>query len=1649
MAIGLDLGLDDDFGLPRFGSSRKRKKTPVLTPEVEESLLGQIGRKSLGGVAAVGNALDLPGSMVRDVLAWENPFDQLLSPFSDENRTDGRELLRNYGLAGKKDTWGNWAAGFATETLLDPTTYLTFGGSALTKGGRVAKAAGLLDDVAKATGKGVGRRVGQMSTSLDDLIASVGGDAAERVAESASKMGLDLAEIGSQKLGTFGRVELPFTNAGFNFGGEGSRLAMGLAGGLDTAGLALNKSLPIRLARAAFDPAVGGKVGYADQQVAKEAYKLNKEAQRVARKSRVDVLDAIEEGHVAFDDTYGDFINTSSANAFEKFKSDLVSAGNLNPDETDVVAKLWKSWSEGYLGEDFAATAQKRLAGITRDGVVPNEALAQSAPEFYSKLARVVEAKMPNVATWDQLKATLKNNGVKDEEIRDMGIEAAFGGKKLTKKELMDHLSENAVTVEEAVRHAPTDDIQALRGELDSIYQSLRNPNSLPPGEAERLVAREAEILDSHPTVDMPSVSYAEHSIPGGSNYKEILLKSALKSGHMDYGGSHWFDSNVVAHIRADDVVLPDGNKMLRIQEIQSDWHQAGKKMGYGPPKIPELIPSPSGNAYYNDLAKIVHIPTNGKWRLDAGSGMTSIHSSLEEATSEYSRIAKNVLSRAPSIPDGPFKDSWRQLAVKKVLRYAAEKGYDSVGIVDGEDIATAVGGPASELRTFYNDILTGDFKKLTKKGYVGEVEVPGAAGAASKIQGATYSGKTQVFQLADDLRKTILEEGQPLYQKANGAIKGAVDFGKDGKAMLYTFRETDVSTHVHELGHVMRRHLTDADNATANKFVGATDATKWTVEQEEKWARGFEKYLREGKAPNSALGEIFSKLKEWMTGIYQSIVGTELDVKLSPEIKDLYGKLVGTQPKVRPAQAKSYDQFEKLVRLTTELDGDVDKALQTLMPGASPVSDGLAANVRTVARDMREVQDGIHTSIISKGGKRGTIDDIGATEGASAFSYATRYSNLGTNPKTAGKVLKTADASSQSRNAVIRAIPTEYLNQLLTDPAARGDNAAEYILNKIGDRLDEGFEEGAGKAAHAKAVADWVEGMPTGEVFTNRYSDDWFKYIKSGYTVDSSLDAIHETIRQNLDAGDGVEVSRVFKNANMETDKALEHLASLTGRSVDELSKATIPVDVANAVISMNKVFDQPEWSNEMVKSIDKFNTWFKQAVTMPFPSNWVRNFTSGQYVNMAFGNLDTPQDVAKYGGKVLETSNLIRNGVPKKLMQELEVEGVIDTRFMSEGVESAGHGFTATGPSNPLWINQTFGKARQDVMESPSRIDIVPGAKAARAAWGTAIGTGEKASAIVEFMNRVPMYLYLKEKGLSPKMAAERVRELHVDYSDLAPFEKQVMRRLVPFFSWNRKIAPVIIQTLADRPGGALGQTIQLNNDLRGQDATTPDYVANSMSIPLGEQPDGSQRYITGFGLPYEQLFAFGDGGVQGALREGLSQTTPLLKAPLEWATGQSFFQAGPSGAGRPLEELDPTIGRTLANLTREPGSDPVALPTAFEFLFANSPASRLGTVARQVTDTRKGPLAKATNLLTGARVTDVPVAQQEGMLADRANTMMRDLGASSYENVYFSDRDKAGLDPDQLQQIEEFELLKKVLASRRQRRAKEKEKAARSGK
>lgn len=138
--------------------------------------------------------------------------------------------------------------------------------------------------------------------------------------------------------------------------------------------------------------------------------------------------------------------------------------------------------------------------------------------------------------------------------------------------------------------------------------------------------------------------------------------------------------------------IVPDGipKHTLFIEEIQSDWHKQGRKRGYAQkPLVPadltllrvEPAPShfdpPSPSKYW---FKLPDGYTTANHATDTvGFGMTE-----GEARANATQHLNVWVAASAGVPDAPFKTTWPELAFKRMVRWAAENGYDQIAWTPG-----------------------------------------------------------------------------------------------------------------------------------------------------------------------------------------------------------------------------------------------------------------------------------------------------------------------------------------------------------------------------------------------------------------------------------------------------------------------------------------------------------------------------------------------------------------------------------------------------------------------------------------------------------------------------------------------------------------------------------------------------------------------------------------------------------------------------------------------------------------------------------------------------------------------------------------------------------------------------------------------------
>jgi len=279
---------------------------------------------------------------------------------------------------------------------------------------------------------------------------------------------------------------------------------------------------------------------------------------------------------------------------------------------------------------------------------------------------------------------------------------------------------------------------------------------------------------------------------------------------------------------------------------------------------------------------------------------------------------------------------------------------------------------------------------------------------------------------------------------------------------------------------------------------------------------------------------------------------------------------------------------------------------------------------------------------------------------------------------------------------------------------------------------------------------------------------------------------------------------------------------------------------------------------------------------------------------------------------------------------------------------------------------------------------------------------------------MNRLVGWLEGMRQGKTAKKAFEDVTRVQLDYRPhtFGPLEKVALKKVFPFYSFFSRQSSYLAHELMTNPAGRLGKLIRLQHEATsvGQDDQyVPEHVRSQMAIPLGASNDGGQNYLTGIGLMHEDPVSTIMGGLshpQAGTRNILSKMNPIIKGLAEYGLGRSSFQGGPLG-GRDLADMDPSVGRILTQLGfQDPTPSGRAAPfinRGFEFAVSNSPISRLVSSTKTALDSRKNPLERAVNLLTGLRITTVSPEQSRSALRDIGNAIARDAGARSFETFH----------------------------------------------
>jgi hypothetical protein len=395
----------------------------------------------------------------------------------------------------------------------------------------------------------------------------------------------------------------------------------------------------------------------------------------------------------------------------------------------------------------FAVPPEQGLLSVKTE---PIENLLQIKPQapvsdigFYSATEQAALNLGRNKGTGQSfINDLMKAPDVKKEELQFTGLEDFLTNKpNVTKQEVQDFLANNRVDVQEVTLGAPMVEdpigiakrkaiFDKYEPEIQRLSNELDNSNTYASGNHVKLLneynrvqdARNMEADAAYMIPEATPTNFGKYTLEGGDNYREILLtlpeakpnplleiqqktkrmeamrelqNEFANAGDMEkaisfaakaddlqasikqlekmpvtrqtenFQSSHFDQPNILAHMRVNDRIDADGKKMLLVEEIQSDWHQAGREKGY---KTKESL-----EKWYNQN------------KLADDPDFASLNSE-QRSVIEQNRNAG--MGGDNAVPDAPFKDTWYQLALKRLTKYAADNGYERIGLTTGRQQA-------------------------------------------------------------------------------------------------------------------------------------------------------------------------------------------------------------------------------------------------------------------------------------------------------------------------------------------------------------------------------------------------------------------------------------------------------------------------------------------------------------------------------------------------------------------------------------------------------------------------------------------------------------------------------------------------------------------------------------------------------------------------------------------------------------------------------------------------------------------------------------------------------------------------------------------------------------------------------------------------
>mgnify|MGYP003600891722 FL=1 len=462
---------------------------------------------------------------------------------------------------------------------------------------------------------------------------------------------------------------------------------------------------------------------------------------------------------------------------------------------------------------------------------------------------------------------------------------------------------------------------------------------------------------------------------------------------------------------------------------------------------------------------------------------------------------------------------------------------------------------------------------------------------------------------------------------------------------------------------------------------------------------------------------------------------------------------------------------------------------------------------------------------------------------------------------KEESKALGKKYSATKLFNKIKTATPNvdNYLRHVLTEKGRKYvESKGSDFMNSLSKPLRVNLKAGNTRT-YRKSIEEINKEMRA-KVGGDMFETDAFKSL--AYRYSESIKAIDTY--DFLKGPKGVESKYGIKALPGETSRFVKGMKYV--ESKNKLLEGTLlPEAIARNIDDTLNVLTGDKATKAFLKGYDNLLNFWKGSVTGWFPAFHTRNFIGGAFNNWLAGlnpkyyamSVELQKDLKKGGNKIW-ISSAGESFTSNQLIKIIKETGAINQPGMIDVMKEVED---IVSPS----VFKKLGNAPKNVMEA------------------------------VENNLRIPLFMdRFLGRGYSAADSAKDVFKFHFDYTPegLTNFERNWMRRIIPFYTWTRNNIPLQIEQMVKQPG-KYAVFPKLQDDIGGKIGEEefqdlPEWMKEMLVIRVGEQ--GGNALWLQLNLPLEDIsnLPVDSKGVKNLV----SMMSPILKLPLELVTNKNLF-------------------------------------------------------------------------------------------------------------------------------------------------------------